>query len=420
LSEYGVSIDLGTSQITIHLVELASSKVVGENGFENPQHFAGHDIISRIKFAMKDKSNFKRLTSAIHEGITRGIIETLESCNVSINQVNMIVIVGNTVMHHLFFGFSVESLGKPSYHTTRIDAIRNTTEDLNLELQKNIPIYSPPLVHSYIGADAIAMIVASQIINQTTPSIAIDIGTNTEIALWDGTQLRMCSAASGPAFEGMSLDCGSIAVEGAIYAVDILESDYRPVLHVIGGGLPKGICGTGVISTIASLLDKGVLDSKGSIQRGLNSPWIAYSSNVSKYILAHAIHSDTGKPIYISQVDLRMVQKSKAAIRGGIEYLLNYASCDEDKIEYVYITGAFGSKLNLQDAFRIGLFPYFSNVKVVQEAHGASKGADLFITNPSMKNKAETLAKKIEYIELIDNPKFHKFYVQAQMFDVPF
>jgi uncharacterized 2Fe-2S/4Fe-4S cluster protein (DUF4445 family) len=191
------------------------------------------------------------------------------------------------------------------------------------------------------------------------------------------------------------------------------------MLRIIGQSAPKGICGTGAISVVSSMLETGLIDSKGSISWNLESPWISYHGNVTRYILAHAVHSKTGKPIYISQVDLRMIQKSKAAIRGGIDYLLDYSSCHSNEIAYIYLTGSFGSRLNLNAAFRIGLFPSFSNAEIVQVEHGASRGANSFLANPKLKEFVKTLIEKIEYIELIDNPKFNEFYVQAQMFDNP-
>jgi uncharacterized 2Fe-2S/4Fe-4S cluster protein (DUF4445 family) len=416
MREYGVSVDLGTSQITIHLFDLQSGNLAYELIFENPQNFAGLDVISRIMYTKKNPLNSMKLTTLIRKVMNRGIREIVELSNSSFDQVSSIVIVGNTVMHHFFYGLPCDSLLRPPYLITRKEAIHTTAYNIDLELEKDVLVYSPPLVESYVGADTIAMILASELLNQTHPSLAIDIGTNTEIALWDGDWLRICSAASGPAFEGMSLDCGCNAIEGAIEKVEISGPDYRP----IGSSRPKGICGTGAISTLSSMMENGLIDSKGSILQQIESSWMSYSENVTKYILAHAVHSETGKPIYISQFDIRMLQKSKAAIRGGIEYLLDHTSYKPNQIEYVYITGAFGSRLNINDAFRIGLFPRFSNARIMQVEHGASNGADLILSKPILKSKAEDLVNRIQYIELTDNAMFNQFYVQSQMFDNQF
>ena len=417
MREYGISIDLGTSQITIHLVDLYAGTLVHELVFENPQNFAGLDVISRIKFAMSNEANSIKLTSIIRSAISQGIIELLGLSKSSIDQVDSIVVVGNTAMHHFFFGLSCDSLVKLPFTITRKEAIHTNVYNIDLNLQKNLPIYSPPLVESYVGADAIAMILASELLDHTRPSLAIDIGTNTEIALWDGAQLRICSAASGPAFEGMSLDCGCEANNGAIDNVEIHRPNYRPEIQVIGNCRPIGVCGTGAISAVSSMLKNGILDSKGSILPGLKSPWMSYDENVTKYILTHAIHSEIGKPIYISQVDVRMLQKSKAAIRGGIEYLLDYTSFKSNQVDYVYITGAFGSSLNINDAFTIGLLPLFPNARINKSKHGASRGADFFLLKPALKYEVDNIVKNIEYIELTDNPKFNQLYIQAQMFD---
>jgi uncharacterized 2Fe-2S/4Fe-4S cluster protein (DUF4445 family) len=203
--------------------------------------------------------------------------------------------------------------------------------EIGLPVGEDAICYSPPIVESFVGPDAIMLLLVSGALESKENLVAIDVGTNTEIAVLSQRGLWMASAASGPAFEGMSLACGMPAVSGAISEVE-LGKDYVPTIQVIGGGKAKGICGSGAISAMASLLNAGLLNTKGSLQRDVNSEWLITEPSGPRLILANAFSSETKKPIFFSQSDVRMLQQSKAAISGAIRLLLRKAQCSSSEV----------------------------------------------------------------------------------------
>jgi len=247
-------------------------------------------------------------------------------------------------------------------------------------------------------------------------TVVADVGTNTEIMIGHKGNLLITSAASGPAFEGMSLDCGMPADEGAIRAVQIDTTSHRPRVDIIGQGKPMGICGTGAVSVLGALLDSDLLNSEGSLVRHIESTWLPGHSEVVHYILVQPTDSGTGRPIYVSQIDIRMIQQSKAAIFAAIELLVDEANISPDDVERFLLTGAFGSDLNIDDAIKIGLFPHFQNARVDQIPGGASSGADMILLNPELRDAASEIAKNTDYVDLMDNSEFEFRFSKAQLF----
>jgi uncharacterized 2Fe-2S/4Fe-4S cluster protein (DUF4445 family) len=408
----GISVDVGTSQITVHVVRLPEREVTAEVVVSNPQNSIGFDIISRVAYAIKSGDNASEITDMVHEATSNAVLEALQSSGFLSSSVNEVVIVGNTVMHHLFHGLPVASLAEAPYTTSKKTSIHTTAAATGFQLESTTPVYSPPIVESFIGPDALMMLVASEAYDAKERMVAIDVGTNTEIAVSHDKRIWLASAASGPAFEGMSLKCGMPAVEGAIDRVGIGPKS-EPVLRVIGGGKPRGICGSGAISSVAALLDTGLLNPRGSLDRKIRSAWLREQESLLYYVLAQASNSATSTPIYISQVDLRMLQQSKAAIYAVLTLLLEKAELTPSQVERVFLTGAFGSGLDTQDARRIGLLPDFTNAVVKQMRGGAIAGADAILCDLELRTIVENLSERIRYVEMGGNPEFEERFANA-------
>ena len=412
LQRCGISVDVGTSQITVHVVRLPECEVESEVIVPNPQNRIGSDIISRVAYSIKNAANASELTQMVRRAVSNAILLALEDSGSPTPSVRDVVIVGNTVMHHLFHGLPVESLSEAPYTTSQKNPVSTTAAAIGLELEKETPVYSPPIIQSFIGPDALMMLVTSGAIDTQDRMVAIDVGTNTEIAVCHEGQIWLASAASGPAFEGMSLQCGMPATEGAIESIRI-GPDYRPEITVIGGARPRGICGSGAISTVAALLGTCLLDSKGSLNRQTHSMWVRREGSLVYYVVAPASQSATASPIYVSQVDLRMLQQSKAAIYAVLTLLLEKAELTPSHVERVFLTGAFGSGVDIKDAYRIGLLPEFTNATLQQMRGGAISGADAMLCSPAMRKTVEGLSRSIRCIEMGGNPEFEERYVKA-------
>jgi uncharacterized 2Fe-2S/4Fe-4S cluster protein (DUF4445 family) len=399
----------------MHLVDVDTRIVANSKVIPNPQMGYGLDVISRIVFRRRSEKNAQMITNAARDAVSAGILEMTTQSGVDPNSIGMVIIVGNTVMHHLFYGLSTESLEAPPFRATGKDIVAIPALDVGIALSADAICYSPPIVESFIGPDALMLLIVSDILDSNDNIIAIDVGTNTEIAVRSPRGLWMASAASGPAFEGMSLACGVPGERGAISSVE-LRATQEPKITVIGGGKPKGICGSGAISAMASLCDLGLMNTKGSIHRDASYEWLKIEPSGPRLILADAFKSETKKPIFLSQSDVRMLQQSKAAIAGAIRLLLRKAQCSASEISQFFLTGAFGTALNLEDAFRIGLFPPFNNAQFTQFEGGAIRGADMILGDSKLRSKVEKAPDKISYIELTDNPEFQEHFLRSQHF----
>ncbi|MFW9803028.1 MAG: ASKHA domain-containing protein [Candidatus Thorarchaeota archaeon] len=412
---YGVSVDLGTSQITMHLVDLSTGLVADSKLVPNPQVEFGLDVISRIVFHRRSEKNAQLVTDVVRNAVFAGILEMASQTNIDPASIRLVVVVGNTVMHHMFYGMSTKSLQAPPFRATGKDAISVPAPGVGLQLGEGALCYSPPIVESFIGPDALMLLLVSGALDSDQNLVSIDVGTNTEIAVRSPRGLWMASAASGPAFEGMSLACGVPGERGAIASVELRETR-EPRITVIGGGKPKGICGSGAISALASLRDADLMNAKGSIRRDVAFEWLKIVSGGPRLVLANAFRSETKKPIFLSQSDVRMLQQSKAAIAGAVRLLLRKAKCSASEVSQFFLTGAFGTALNLEDAFQIGLFPRFENAHFRQFDGGAISGADMILKDPKLRSKIEKAPERISYIELTDNPEFQEYYLKSQHF----
>jgi uncharacterized 2Fe-2S/4Fe-4S cluster protein (DUF4445 family) len=407
---YGISVDIGTTNITLHLTNLGNAELLKEITIRNPQREYGEEIISRIDFARKPK-NATLLTRLVRQIVNDAISNILHELNYERSLVDSIVVVGNTVMHHLFFGLPTDSLLKPPYKAEHKNSILMNSSEINLNLHDETMCYSPPLIESFVGADAVAMMVASGFLDSDSCLVSIDVGTNTEIAVLNEGEIWVASAASGPAFEGMSIECGAPGDEGAISRVLIDPHDFKPHFEVLGGGKPNGICGTGVISAIASMLETGILFSRGSFNRGRSTPWLVTDKTIIHYVLATVSESALNTNIILTQPDIRMIQQSKASIRAALGMVLQNAGLNPLDVNTLYLTGVFGSDLVLDDAIRIGLLPEMPQAEVKQVRGGASLGADL-LHNPDIQKRAEKLVAEVNYIELSDNPEFKRKFTE--------
>ncbi|MFW9794152.1 MAG: ASKHA domain-containing protein [Candidatus Thorarchaeota archaeon] len=407
----GISVDIGTTNITLHLVDMQSLQVLKEIHITNPQREFGEEIISRMDLA-KDHESAQKLTSVVRRSIDNAI-QILTGDR--IGSVTSITIVGNTAMHHLFFDLPTDSLLKPPYEAENKDAILTNAIDVGLQLDAKVSCYSPPIIESYVGSDAIAMMITSGFPDSQENIVSVDVGTNTEIALLVNGNMWVASAASGPAFEGMSIQCGMPGDLGAIYSIEIQGLELQPMYRVIGDGKPSGLCGTGAVSAIAGMLDTGILLPRGSFDRTLTSPLLVLDSHIVHYILVPGHETATGSSIVITQPDVRMLQQSKAAIRGAFELLLDHAKVTSADIEQLNLTGVFGSDLSLNDAVRIGLFPELPSAELRQIVGGAVKGADL-LHRDSYRQIAEQIAAEVTHVNLTDNPDFKAKFAQYLKF----
>jgi len=408
----GLAVDLGTTKLAGYLVDLQTGKTVAQHGSMNPQIACGEDVISRISYAGKSKEHRRRLNTAVLESIEKLTEMLCARAAISRERIAYAVVAGNTAMHHLFAGLPVEQLGRAPYTPASVQAAEVNASEIGLHLNDSAIVYTPPNVAGYVGGDHVAMLIGVDIRRSATSSLAIDIGTNTELTLKVDGRLLTCSCASGPAFEGAHIHQGMRAAPGAIERVTLHHGSIQ--YYTIDRRPACGICGSGILDAIAVLLDVNVLDARGNFKK--EAPGVRMRQGKPEFVLVPAPSTAEGTEVVLSRQDICEIQLAKAAIRAGIDILLEAGGVLARELETFVIAGAFGSYLDPRSAMRIGLFPEIPLERIQQVGNAAGLGARQLLASRAKRREAEALAAEIEYIELTNHPRFHERFVKAMLF----
>jgi len=315
-------------------------------------------------------------------------------------------------MHHLFAGLPVEQLGRAPFLPASTQPLSLAPADLGLSLGADSQIYTPPNIAGYVGGDHVAMLLGISIGEGEQPTLAIDIGTNTEITLKAKNRLLTCSCASGPAFEGAHIQHGMRAAPGAIERVLFHKGVMQ--CYTIDRRPAAGICGSGILDAIAALLDAGILDERGNFRLG--APGVRRKDGNYEFVLVSGSAAANNTEIVLTRGDISEIQFAKAAIRAGIEVLLEVGEVEADSLKQLVIAGAFGSYLDLRSAVRIGLLPDVAMDRMRQVGNAAGLGARQMLASAAKRREGEELARRDEYIELTNHPRFHDNFVKALLF----
>jgi uncharacterized 2Fe-2S/4Fe-4S cluster protein (DUF4445 family) len=320
----GLAVDIGTTKLAAYLVDMQTGAALAVDGITNPQIAYGEDVMSRVSFAMKGDAG--RLTAALLDGLN----ELLRRMCPHPERIVEAVVVGNTAMHHLFLGLPVRSVGLAPYTAVASDPLDVKARDVGLAIAPGAYVHMLPNVAGFIGADHVAMILATGLDRTPGTYLGLDIGTNTEVVLACGGRLRSCSTASGPAFDGAHIKHGVRAVDGAIEQVR-LEGDGAQV-RTVNGVPPIGICGSGVLDAIDQLRRAGLLTRRGRL---LPHPRVQDVDGQREFVLVTADQSGTCRDITLGEHDIGEVMLAKAAIRTGIDVL-----CTKKALHRTHWTGS--------------------------------------------------------------------------------
>jgi uncharacterized 2Fe-2S/4Fe-4S cluster protein (DUF4445 family) len=333
--------------------------------------------------------------------------------NIDPSLIYKVSLVGNTAMHHIFYGIDPTSLVYSPYPAVSVNPIKVRASVLGLNVNRSAYIHSPPNIAGFVGADAVADILASRMYESDELTLLLDIGTNTEIILGDKHLLLCCSAASGPAFEGMQIRYGMKAAEGAIERVKITDDGLNVEYSTIGSTKPRGICGSGIVDAVAEMFRSGVIDSKGTVNNRSDNPRVRYTSNGREFVVAWAEETAIGEDITITQRDIREIQKAKAAIEAGWFLLLKHYKASVEELSRVLVAGAFGTYINPESAKMIGLLPDVPSDRIIFLGNTAGSGARLILKSISEAAKAMDIARRVRYVEIAADPDFHRVYLSS-------
>ena len=411
---FGLAVDVGTTKLAAYLCDLGTGHVLAKAGAMNPQTAFGEDVISRISYANSNPSGRKsmqvRLIDAINQLIHELCLQAGKAAQPVIEkQIVEAVVVGNTAMHHLFAGLPVSQLGIAPYVPAISEAMEIDADRIGLKIAPGAKIYLPPNIAGYVGADHVAMLLATGACDSSKTAIAVDIGTNTEISLIHDHQIITCSCASGPAFEGAHIQAGMRAAPGAIERVQVIQGELR--MQTIDSLAPIGICGSGILDAIACMHQVGAIDQRGSLLPA--HPAVRQDDHTRKFVLVDSANSGTGQDLVITRKDINEIQLAKGAIRTGIDVLLDVAGIPAEAIEKFIIAGAFGTYINVPSALHIGMFPSIPLTHFEQVGNAAGAGARQMLVSAQQRSLAEQLARQVKYIELSTYPNFTNIFSRS-------
>jgi uncharacterized 2Fe-2S/4Fe-4S cluster protein (DUF4445 family) len=401
----GLAVDIGTTKIAVYLVDMKTGKTLASKGLMNPQISYGEDVVTRIFVASRSAENAAKLQALLVDELNQAAaglcseVQSVPSCIVDAS------IVGNTAIHHLFLKLPVYQLGMSPYVPAVRSAVDVKARDLGLKIASGAYVHLLPNIAGYVGADHVAMLLATRIADARHTVLALDIGTNTEICLNHKGNMTSVSCASGPAFEGAHIKFGMRAAPGAIEHVQLTGDKLE--FQTIGGEPPIGICGSGLLDVVAQLRLNGVLDVTG---RMWPHPLIQDRDGALEFVVAQR---EELEPITVSQKDVRELQLAKAAIRLGIRALAESAGLREDQIEEVIIAGAFGTFIDVESAVTIGMLPALPLDRFKQVGNAAGTGARLALISRSQRLLAQQIAARDGYIELASIPDFSLKFAEA-------
>ena len=423
-SGYGIAFDIGTTTVVGYLVDLKTGKDLSALAKTNPQVIHGDDVISRIEFVQKRKDGLKKLQEEIVNTLNEIVRETTQRAGINKNNIYETVVVGNTCMHHLFLGLNPSNIAPSPYIPVIKESLSLKAKDIpELALDPIVNIFTLPNISAFVGADIVGGVLSTSMWMEEKIVLFVDLGTNGEVVLGSKKKLWACSTAAGPAFEGARISSGMRAVEGAIDKVKITNKSVN--WRTINNVKVKGLCGSGLIDLIAEMLKIRLISKSGKLIDRENckseiseeiKKRIIKEREENKFLLVKSDKAEGGKPIYLTQRDVREIQLAKAAIHAGIKILLKEIGISPEDIQEILLAGAFGNFINKESARRIGLIPHLPLRRIKFIGNAAGTGAEIALLSKRMREVSQEISKKVNYIELSSRPDFQEEFIKAMSF----
>ena len=399
---HGLAMDLGTTTVVLRLMNLETGELVADASFENPQRFGGSDVMSRIHFDTEHKGKLLRRTLAGY------LTHAIEEFPVDPKTIYEVVVVGNSTMRDLFFRQNVYSIGQNPYRSiTEIEMAegkRTTTSLIEtgrrclLPVHPDARVYGLPIISGHVGADAAACMLAVGMAEEERLVAIMDIGTNTELILGNKHRILAASCPAGPAFEGGAIACGMPGLDGAVEDV-MLDESGTFTLGVIGGGIPEGICGSGLVDLMSELLRTGRMNEMGRFDDG-----------VERFTL------DQARDLFFLESDVNELAQAKGANVAGLHVVFSNYGLSFDDVAVFYLAGGFGRHLKKDASKRIGLIPNLPDERIVQIGNAAIEGACIALLSVSARDALEGMVKRVDHCRLETHPDFFEFFVEGCQF----
>ncbi len=425
LQVIGAAIDIGSTTLALYVYDLQNGRLNYESSAMNPQIRYGEDLMSRVSYVMMNKGGENKLAQAVRNKVTEMLHNACEILELQLDKLLEIVVVGNPIMHHIFFGISPVELGQAPFTVATRGWLDVDAQKLGLDLYPNTRISSLPLIAGHVGADTAAAYLSQMDIMHSQTTLLVDIGTNAEIMLAKEGKVYATSSPTGPAFEGAEISSGVRATYGAIERVRIDKETLNIRYKVIGCDFwsdepnfelanvkPIGICGSGIIEAIVSFAETGIIDQSGLFVESIASDRFSKSGNTVRFLLV-----DQGEQsIFIEQVDIRSIQLAKAALSAGVSILMDYLHCTN--FDQILLAGAFGAHLDARYVALLDIIPTSTEDKIISVGNAAGIGASAALLDVNKRKNIIDAVDNVVKIETATESKFQQYFVDAMKFSV--
>jgi uncharacterized 2Fe-2S/4Fe-4S cluster protein (DUF4445 family) len=410
----GLALDVGTTKIAGYLLDLDSGRQLAARGVMNPQIAYGEDVIQRLDHALVEPGGARVLADCVWREIDALLGWLCDRAGVEREQVAEVCAVGNTACMHLLLELPVAQLAASPFVPACCAPLELPAREVGLGTAVGARLYTPPCIGGFVGADCAAVLLAAELDRAAAVTAAVDIGTNTEIALAvpGRDALLATSCASGPAFEGAHIHQGMRAAPGAVESVRLEEDGVQ--MAVIGDVPASGICGSGVVAALAELVRRGGIDRRGHLRRGFAG--VRAGAQGRELLLVAAAAGGAAADIVLTQRDVEAIQLAKAAVRSGFDALLEHAGVAAAEVERVVMAGAFGCHLPLAAVLDIGMFPPLPRATFEPAGNAAGQGAKLMLLSADERRRAQAVARRTRFVELKTTPGFNQRFARALRF----
>ncbi|MDD4185241.1 MAG: ASKHA domain-containing protein [Candidatus Methanomethylophilaceae archaeon] len=387
---HGLAIDIGTTTVAIEVVDMDNRLALYRATGVNRQRDRGEDVLARMQYSADGG------TQELRGLVLSTINDLLHTFTEGTRDINAVCVSGNTAMTHLFLGVDPSPIREPPYIPIFVKA-ETTGKGSGLDVSPDAAVYTMPAISSYVGGDVVSDIIVAGMDLESGTSLLIDVGTNGEVALGNSEMMLTCSSSAGPAFEGSKTRSGMLAQLGAIDGVRIDDGVVR--YTVIGGGEPKGICGSGIIDLVAQMFAAGMIDRRGNLTE---------KADAKDGVFAVAPN------VVITQSEIMDIMLTKAAIYSAARTLVRSMGMGFSDLDKIYVAGGFGNFINLDSAITIGLFPDVDRSKYVYLGNASLGGAVNYLLSESARSRTDEISYSATYLDLGSDPAFYDEYTSAQ------
>jgi uncharacterized 2Fe-2S/4Fe-4S cluster protein (DUF4445 family) len=409
---YAVAMDIGTTTVYGQVVDLNSGEVLSEWGQFNGQISYGEDVISRIVHAEKP-GGLETLQQVVVDTINQVLAKIIQRAGVARESISVLTLAGNTTMTQLLLKIEPRYMRRAPYVPTSRIYPAIPACDLGIELDPHVTALVYPQVSSYVGGDIVSGVMGAAVYRTEKLTLFLDIGTNAEVVIGNRDWMACAACSAGPAFEGGGITFGMRAAKGAIEDFSIDPETLEPMIMTIGNVRPKGICGSGLITIVATLFEMGVINNQGKFDRELNTARIRQTDTIWEYVLAYQPETQIDRDIVISEVDIDNLIRAKGAIYSGCMTLLQEVGMGFDDVERIILAGGFGSYVDLEKAMTIGLLPEVDAEKVTYVGNASLLGARMCALTNKIRQEVVGVTNMMTNFELSETPSYMDNYVAA-------